>query len=502
MQSENEFLPIPDVPNRDGNDLYHTDLAASNRFVEAAVDSLRFCPGVGWLVWDGKRWAKEGEAAALELAKRCARDWVNRWEEKVAEAPADGELRKMLARALGLEKATHIKAAVELAKTSPRLLILVDQLDRAPWLFSAANGTLCLRSASLRAHSREDFITKLAPTDYRPDAKSPIFDAYLAHLASEKPDFDGFLARCLGATLTGDASAETLHLLLGPGASGKTTLIEAIAVAMGDYAVKLRYESLCASKRGRVGASASPDLLALRGARLAYASEGDQSARLDAGVIKELTGNETVTARGLYKDPITFRQTWKLWMVSNYDPKAAGDDTGIWRRVYKIKFSAVPPERRDPRIKEALTNDPDARAALLAWCVRGCLEWQKNGGGRAGLAAPACVIADTLEYRQSQDLLDEWWKEVEFVGKLGADHFTPTRDIRGHYDCWAKEEGAIPVGPKRFKEYLLSKGLRSDRTPQDRGWRGILVPSGTLCVSFKRWLPCETPADDTMTAVP
>jgi phage/plasmid-associated DNA primase len=179
--------------------------------------------------------------------------------------------------------------------------------------------------------------------------------------------------------------------------------------------------------------------------------------------------------------------------VSNFDPKAAGDDTGIWRRVYKIKFAAVPPEKRDPRLKEALSTDPEAQAALIAWCVRGCLEWQKNGGGREGLAAPPCVIADTLEYRQSQDLLDDWWKELELVSRFGAEYFSTTQSIRYHYTQWASEEGAIPVGPKRFKAYLQSKGLKSDRAAGSRGWYGVECPPCTHTVSFKRWVPQGSP---------
>ena len=225
--------------------------------------------------------------------------------------------------------------------------------------------------------------------------------------------------------------------------------------------------------------------MALRGARLAYASEGDQSARLDAGVIKEVTGKETVTARALYKDPITFPQTWKLWLVSNYDPKAAGDDTGIWRRVYKLKFTAVPPEKRDPRLKEALSNDPDARAALLAWCVKGCLDWLRRGGGREGLAAPQFVLDDTLEYRKSQDLLDEWWKEIESVAFFGPDFFTSSRCIRNHYDEWAKEEGAVAVGAYRFRQYLKAKGLEPSRNEDCRGWKGVGLTCVTT-VSFRR----------------
>jgi|GEM_PF-3136985 len=70
-----------------------------------------------------------------------------------------------------------------------------------------------------------------------------------------------FLARCLGVSLTGDASTETLFLLQGDGGSGKTTLTEATANVLGDYAVKMNFDSFCTSKSGRNPGGARADLM-------------------------------------------------------------------------------------------------------------------------------------------------------------------------------------------------------------------------------------------------
>jgi putative DNA primase/helicase len=300
-----------------------------------------------------------------------------------------------------------------------------------------------------------------------------MLEKYLEHIRERSPEMVAFLARCFGAALTGDASAESLFLLQGDGASGKTTLVEAVALMLGDYAVKLRFESFCLSKHGRSPGAASPDLITLRGARLAYASEGDQSSKLDAGTVKDLTGKEGLTARALYKAPVTFAQTWKLWLVSNFDPKAESDDTGIWRRVLKLHFEVVPSEKRDPRLKEALASDPAARSALLSWCLAGCLDWQQRGSGREGLAAPESVMAVTSEYRDKQDLLGEWWKALLVDAQLLPNEVTAGKSIREHYVDWATEQGATPVQAKRFRDYLVGKGLKPHRDAQIRGWKGI-----------------------------
>jgi len=449
-----------------------TDLDSSLRFAEVHADKLRFCPGLGWLYWDGKRWATGGELRAVELSKTSARDWYIKY------SAYNGENRETRIKlALSLESAAHIKNTVELAKSDNRLVVAVAALDSNQWKLNVLNGTLDLRTGKLEAHSGADLCTKLAPVTFDPMAKHPALDRFMQTCETGTPGISSFLARCFGAALTGDASAETLFLLQGDGGSGKTTLVEAVAAMLGDYAVKMNFESFCQSRHGRSPGAASPDLVMLRGARLAYASEGDQSARLDAGKVKELTGNEPVTARGLYTAPITFPQTWKLWLVSNFDPKADSEDTGIWRRMMKLHFTAIPEKLRDPAVKRALMEDSAARSALLNWALAGCLDWQKQGGGRIGLAPPDSVSAMTNAYRTKQDTLSEWWKDLLATSaKLQSDESATKASLRKNYDDWCDDNGATAVQPKRFSTYLQGKGLESIRRTAGVGhWKGIML---------------------------
>ena len=461
----------------------NTDLDASLRFAEWQQKDLRYCPGLGWLAWDGKRWAVDGEGRALELGKQSARLWTS----KRSGMTGDGREARIKA-ALGLESGSRVRSAVDLAKSDPRLAISAGELDRDPWKLNVLNGTLDLRTGELHPHRREDYISKFAPVTFTPGATHPVLEKFLSTVEASTPGMRSFLARCFGAALTGDASTESLFILQGDGGSGKTTLTEAVAVLLGDYAVKMGFESFVLARHGRGPGSASPDLIKLRGSRLAYASEGDQSARLDAGAIKMLTGNESVTARALYGAPITFAQTWKLWLVSNYDPRADSDDSGLWRRMLKLKFAAIPKEHRDPNIKRTLTGDPAARSALLAWALAGCLDWQTRGGGRIGLAPPEAVEAATAEYRLKSDTLNEWWEDMLATdGELRADGVTTSESLRRHYENWADSNGAARVFSARFATFLQSKGLSSHRgTGGVRVWRGVNLhfnPTGTSMFS-------------------
>lgn len=458
--------PISDSGARD----YGTDLDASLRFVEANADRLRYVPGIGWHVWDGMRWAKDTTGRALEYSKASAKAWTTRWV-----ASQDANRNDKVRMALSLESASHIKAALELAQTDERLVIHHSKLDIDPWLLTVRNGTIDLRSGNIRPHSRDDYITKLAPVTYTPDARNAILDGVLGTLDEGMPGASDFLARCFGAALSGDASPESVFLLQGDGASGKTTLTEGISSLLGDYSVKLPFESFCLSKHGRSPGGASPDLIRLRGSRFAYASEGDVSARLDAGTVKTLTGGEPFTCRDLYQSPITFPQTWKLWLVSNYDPKADSDDTGIWRRMLKIHFQVVPPERRDPRVKTALCSDPAAQSALLAWAVRGCLDWQARGRGRNGLAPPPAVLAITEAYRKKQDALGQWLEDALAEGGIrDGNASTPNSELRSDYERWCEDNGSLPCNGNRFATFLELQGFERFRGHGGvRRWKGI-----------------------------
>ena len=192
-------------------------------------------------------------------------------------------------------------------------------------------------------------------------------------------------------------------------------------------------------------------------------------------MVKTLTGNEPITARGLYASPITFPQTWKIWLVSNYDPKASSEDTGIWRRMLKLHFEVIPEDQRDHRVKQTLTTDKKAHCALLAWAVRGCKDWQERGGGSVGLAPPESVNSATEEYRIKQDALNEWWDDLLCdAAELAPHDWAPVSELRHHYEEWCRDNGATAVFIKRFNEYAEKKGLVKKRgTGGSRRWWGI-----------------------------
>lgn len=189
--------------------------------------------------------------------------------------------------------------------------------------------------------------------------------------------------------------------------------------------------------------------------------EVDEGKALAEGLVKMLTGGDTVAARFLYRETFEFTPVFKLWLAANARPRANADDDALWRRIVQVPFTQVIPEaERDERVKLELRTNPAIQAAILAWAVQGCLEWQ-----RAGLAVPDSVRDYTAEYRAENDPLRDWLADS---CELDPDAWTSTADLRKSYEAWCEANGERAVTAKRLGTLLAARGFKEER----RGMRG------------------------------
>ena len=319
--------------------------------------------------------------------------------------------QKRLRWALKSESRERIAAMLALAKSE--LAVTPDMFNRDPMLLNCPNGTLDLRTGTLREHRREDYITKLCPTTFDPAATCPQWEKFLATILS--PAVADYMRRSIGYCLTGDVREQILTFWWGAGSNGKSVLKEVILHILGaDYAGPAP-DGLLITRRGEQHPT---EMAKLFGQRFVIAAETQEGSRLDEAKVKRLTGGDKITGRRMREDFWDFDPTHKLVILSNHKPRIVGTDEGIWRRVLLIPFPskfwdpdkpAQPGEDRDPRFradKQLLAKLKTEAPGILAGAVRGCLEWQ-----REGLQPPAEVIAATEQYRAEQDLVAEFLGE-------------------------------------------------------------------------------------------
>ncbi|HLZ10929.1 MAG TPA: bifunctional DNA primase/polymerase [Chloroflexota bacterium] len=230
-------------PSTVGNNFHLTDQGNAQRFVARHGHHVRYCyPMKSWFYWGGKRWRLDDSGAIERLAKETARSIY----DEVSRIDDPEDRKKMAKHALSSESRRAIEAMIALSCSD--VSVLPKDLDSDPWLLNVANGTIDLRTGQLREHDPADMITKLSPVAYDPDAESPIWTRYLTTATGGDLAYIGFLQRAAGYSLTGEPSEECIFFLHGPSKSGKTTFIEAIKAALGDYAVTSDFETWLARR--------------------------------------------------------------------------------------------------------------------------------------------------------------------------------------------------------------------------------------------------------------
>jgi putative DNA primase/helicase len=439
-----------------------TDWGNAERLVALHGQDLRFCwPWEKWLVWNGRNWAIDDTGEVDRRAKQV----VQSIYAEAGVAP-DKKQRAVLAHhALKSESESKRKALIASARSELGIPVLPDHLDRDPWLFNVLNGTIDLQTGQLRAHRREDLITKLAPVEYDPQAQCPTWWAFLERIMSGDGLIKEFLQKAVGYALTGDTRQQCLFFLYGLGANGKTTFLETIQALLGDYAKRTSTETFLAKK----GSSIPNDVAALRGARLVAAVEVESGRRLAEVLLKEMTGGDTITARFLHAEFFEFKPQFKIFLAANHKPIVRGTDNGIWRRIHLIPFMMQIPEAHQD--KELPVKLKAELPGILNWALEGCLEWQRHG-----LTPPQEVRVATEAYREEMDPLCGFIAECCVVT---PDAVAMAKDLYKAYAVWAEETGEKrPMSQKEFGGRLKERGFMNTQETkgENKGkskWLGV-----------------------------
>lgn len=335
-----------------------TDLGNAELFVRQHRDRLRYVPERGaWLVWDGNRWPPATTGEPERAAKATARSLF----EIVATIEDDDERQRAAKWAAASQAEPRIRALLALARTEPEVVVSEADLDRDPFLFSAANGTVDLRTGTLRPADPADLLTRGSSVAYDCDAACPRWLRFLAETFPDDPNKIAFVHRYFGYGLTGDTREQVLLMLWGPGCNGKSVLVNVQRRILGQYAVTAAFETFMHSRNDR---GPRDDLARLHGARLVTASESGEDRRIEVATVKEITGGDTIAARHLYGRYFEFTPRFKLQLVTNHRPKVDADDAAVWRRIRLVTFEQSFEGREDHDLPAKLEAEQPAASRV------------------------------------------------------------------------------------------------------------------------------------------
>ncbi|MFD6363495.1 phage/plasmid primase, P4 family [Streptomyces roseolus] len=439
---------------------------------------VRYAKGLGFLVWDGRIWVP-GDAKVREALHLMGAELI---------ASGDDSSRKLALKALTNRS---IDAVIKELPSVPGVPAEAADFDARPELLSVANGTIDLRMGTLRPHSPEDMITRRLDVEYHPEAECPRFLTFLDEVFPNHPELPAYMRRLYGYGITGHTSEQCFVFMHGQGANGKSALQDATSHVFKGITKSTEFSTF--EQRVSVG-QASPELAELRAARLVTASETEKYSRIAEALVKQLTGGDPVTARRLYGNPFTYVPSFLLVVAGNYKPAILSQDTGIWRRVKLIPFEAT---FRGDKADKSLPAKLRAEAeGILAWAVRGAMEWYATG-----LQEPGSVSAATQDYRESEDRLAEF-----IAARLIVEPGTRVQPmaVRRAYSEWAEDAGLsrkeILSGWALGVE-LESRGFKKVKSSGKWGFVGIRLATDAEMQTASRLADVVDGTDEEASAV-
>ena len=447
------------------------DTGNAQRLVDACGDVLKYSyVDKRWLFYKDGKWTYDNighHRGCADYSVYLMKNELKRYQQMDEDEGTDMEKKFMK----HLNKSRSYTGKTNMLKEAEHYLPVVPSaLDKNKYLFNCKNGTIDLTTCKLLPHSKDDYITKIANCSYNSENNSaPLWKQFLSDIFGGDKDLIRYVQKAVGYSLSGSTAEQCAFFLYGTGRNGKSTFLEMVRCIMGDYATNIQPQTIMVKPTSSGGANS--DIARLKGSRFVTSVEPNEGMRIDEGLLKQLTGDDVVTARKLFGDEFEFKPEFKLWMATNHKPVIRGTDTGIWRRIHLIPFEVqIPEDKIDRHLKFKLAKEMEG---ILNWAIEGFRLWQTEG-----LNKPKAVIEAIEGYHHEMDVISAFF---DSCCKEGGE--VKASQLYAVYAKWADENNEYKMSStkfgiemaKRYDKYRVSDGVY---------YRGISVGAESYSVSI------------------
>ena len=376
----------------------------------------------------------------------------------------DGEnlIKIEASRRLGQKNTSH-RIAETITYIKYNTFIDREEFNKDPYLLALKNGVLNIKTNKLKPHDPKYMINVKIPLIYDPEAECPLFEKFLSEVVDES-DIP-LIYELFGWCLVRNYEIQKMVMFLGEGANGKSTLLNALKAFLGPENVSnISPQNL--SER-----TFSPAQLHGKLANL-YNDVPDKSLR-QTGILKQLCGQDSITAEQKFKNPFSFENYAKLLFSCNKLP-ISRDDTDAWfRRWTFANFPNVFDEKtRDKGILKKLTT-PQELSGILNNALEGIIRIEENGA----FTNSESTIALREKYLRLADPVAAFCMDC-VVEDVEAS--IPKSELYGHYVAYCKKNKLLIVSIDVFgKRIIMVIKTESERlTINERRvmcWKGIML---------------------------
>lgn len=343
-----------------------------------------------------------------------------------------------------------------------------DEFDRDKRIVNLRNGLFDTRTFELNPHTPKYLSTVQIPVAYDTDAECPAIDQFLSDVLDDE-DIKVIKEWC-GYILEPDYWIQSILMLLGEGANGKSTLLGILAAFIG--------KQNCANE--------SPHNLMNNRFRLAnlhgklaniYADISDRELK-ETGILKSLSGGDSTSAEKKNKPSFTFINFARLIFSANRLPRAH-DDTDAWYRRWVFvnftrKFGDDPDaaKKADKKLLDKLTTD-----AELSGLLNHALKALKGLHERGGFSKNLSTEETRRIYTRLSDPVSVF---IEYCCELDSTATVRRTDLYNAYAEFCNVNHQSSIGQPSFTRHITDMGKFApcsvgSRGRQERAWRGLYI---------------------------
>ena len=324
---------------------------------------------------------RPSEARLTSLLMRTTREW----HRASADAGLDDKMAGRIAR-WAVSTARNKSRADALASVSavagwltesgdwPRGLTRARESDLdspGTMYLGAPNGVIGLVEQRLltRAEGRSQLVSRMITDDYAPDATHPDVDLLFSYL---DPLDREYLLGSMGFGMRGRPSRR-FFFLDGIGNDGKSTMFNAVILALGDYAGPCQAPAMFNARQDRPDAP-SAYLLSFQELPLCFVAE-PPTQDFNWGLVRRIAGGDMAGARQPHAPVLVHRKAQfvsTMFFCSNPDNKPVPPPMvtrAIYDRYRLVDYPHIPEAKIDELLPNRLRETP-ARQALAALIIR------------------------------------------------------------------------------------------------------------------------------------
>lgn len=483
-----EFLPMgsPKDPNEyeqndDGNGLHFMDVYDKNALYVMGHES--------WIMWDGARWEwadKNKTRRAFRVVKDRQLNYLDHLYAEIESCFDDDERRELKAKAKdyrrwALQSGNNSRAisALEAASANEGVAIESDQVDGNESLLGVANGVLVMNARyrvngvevepevpfTFRPAEREDMVIHNTNIPYIPlgDQLRAGGDMALGvrlwadFLETFLPDMEIrlWVQQIMGHAIYGKNIAKQLVFLYGLTNTGKSTFLDVVMKALGEYAGP--FEMALFDNSGRFNTSLVQSLKR----RIITTTEIGSKQGLSPEMMKRMTGNDKMSSE--VKNEMSTIEGVPAFVPifgTNNAPNVDNNDPALQDRVVVLPF--------DVQVEKSSAGGSVmeySATAVLAWLVEGWALYvkhdMKNKPG-AKLHEPEAEFLGEMSGPAGQFLTD-------CVDRTGnpSDLVLPD-ELYAVYERWAKlQRMEHPWNKAQFGTQVTKAGIEPAKTTRD-----------------------------------